>query len=204
MISWQEWIDSTDGLMSAQECEELARWASMAACGVALEVGHYTGLSTCVLLDSLPPTMPLITVDARKWRPEAAEVFDKYTPQFERDRPMRVFVEPFQSLIPRIADPIGFVFYDADHTAAGNRQFWSLVREHLADDCIVVYDDADWEGPATLQPLAEEDGFKASITREWYRHVTEIDDPDSQVRLDIGKRHPDTFTLQSMVRGGGL
>ena len=200
-MDWQELIDSTQGLMSAQECEELSRWAQVAPDGIALEVGHYTGLSTCVLLSSLPVDVALVTVDRRVWRPWSAEVFEKHVPRFVGERQLVVVVEESSVAISRIQDPIGFVFYDADHTSLDNERFWSAVKGKLADQCALVFDDADWEGQSTLGTLAMGDGFIRKESRELFRHVSAEGYPSLQAMLDAGKRHPDTFTLEVMTRG---
>ena len=51
------------GPLSVAECQALAKLAASTTTTRALEVGHYLGLSTAVLLDSLPPGCELVTID---------------------------------------------------------------------------------------------------------------------------------------------
>ena len=63
---WEALREQTGGLLSATECAELAHWAREAGRCDALEVGHYTGLSTVVLLHGLTDGSRLTTIDHHK------------------------------------------------------------------------------------------------------------------------------------------
>jgi hypothetical protein len=144
--------------------------------------------------------MPFVTIDWRRWRPWAADVFEEYVPQYVNGRDFHVLVEHYSFAISKIEDPISFVFYDADHTIAGNKYFWDAAAHLLADRCFLIFDDADWESQSTLKGLAIQEGFVKQETRPLARHVAPQDGQHWHVLLDIGKRHPDTFTLEVMVR----
>src|SRR5262245_21589933 len=197
--NWQSVIDETQGLMSAGECLELAYWARQAPDGQALEVGHYTGLSTSVLLASLPAERILHTIDCQDWRPQAADVFERQRARFQRKRTLYVHTDYFQHVLPMLSGPFSFVFYDADHNAATNTWFWQLVRAKLAPRCILVYDDGDWPGQAVLGELAVQDGF-ARVPHAAFRRAIDMGPGDYQTQLDRAKRDPLTFTLEVMTR----
>ena len=78
-------FEQIPGPLSVRECDVLAALASSTKASRALEVGHYLGLSTSVLLQSLPARCELITVDHHQgdewWAPPApAPVMDHKGP----------------------------------------------------------------------------------------------------------------------------
>jgi hypothetical protein len=96
--------------------------------------------------------------------------------------------EDMRTALPELDGRFGFVFYDADHTAAAVADFWALTPPLLADSCTLVFDDADWAEQSTLRGLAEADGFVVVTGREFYRPSGDKDDPA-------------TYTLEVMRRG---
>ena len=92
-----------------------------------------------------------------------------------------------RTALSELLGTFGFVFYDADHTAAAVADFWDLAVDLLDDDCTLVFDDADWAEQSTLRSLAEADGFEV---------VTDI----PFRRGDGDKRDPSTYTLEVMLR----
>jgi hypothetical protein len=90
--------------------------------------------------------------------------------------------------LPELSGTFGFVFYDADHTAAAVADFWALTPSLLAESCTLVFDDADWAEQSTLRGLAEADGFQVVTDTPFYRGGGDKDNPA-------------TYTLEVMRRG---
>jgi len=156
------------------------------------EVGHYLGLSTAVLLDSLPPGCELVTIDHHRgdeWCPAtSADEFLANVDPFIWDR-LFVFVnDDMRAALPTVGGGFGFVFYDADHTASAVAAFWDHAAGLLAERCTLVFDDADWAEQSTLRGLAEADGFMVVTSDPFYRG-------------DGDKHDPETYTLEVMERG---
>lgn len=184
------------GALSITECEVLAEHARTTRAGAALEVGHYLGLSTAVLLDALPPKCEFVTID-HHMGDDNCGVTDVH--QFKAnvsphigERPFRpAFTDMREALSDLLFQPygrFGFVFYDADHTAVGVQDFWLRARYLLEDDCLLLFDDADWESQALLRKLAEDDGFHSIRSRPFTRSVGD-------------KADAETYTLEIMRRG---
>lgn len=184
------------GALSVTECEVLGDWAAATEATAALEVGHYLGLSTCVLLDSLPEACSLVTIDHHNGDDNcgatAPSAFSANVQPFIRERRfvnLRLDMrEAITSLLGNEA--FGFIFYDADHTEQGVRDFWDRARYLAADDCTLIFDDADWESQAILAELAALDGFVVVRDRAFWRCET------------ADKANPDTYTLEVMRRRG--
>lgn len=180
------------GPLSVAECQALAKLAASTTTTRALEVGHYLGLSTAVLLDSLPPGCELVTIDHHRgdeWCPAtSADEFLANVDPFIGDR-LFVFVnDDMRSALADVGSGFGFVFYDADHTASAVADFWDLAAGLLAERCVLVFDDADWAEQGTLRSLAEADGFEVVTGHAFYRG-------------DHDKHDPATYTLEVMQRG---
>lgn len=184
------------GALSEAECAALAHVAR-GATGNALEVGHYLGRSTAVLLMALPPDVPLVTIDHHRgddWCPETdVSVFRANVEPFVGGREfmdvegdMLAAVSGLEQL-PDFGPPYGFVFYDSDHTEAAVSAWWAAYRELLAPSCTLVFDDADWADQSILTALAVSDGFRSIRSRDLYRGPED-------------KRDPETFTLEVMRR----
>lgn len=184
------------GALSEAECAALGHLARGAE-GHALEVGHYLGRSTAVLLMALPPEVPLVTIDHHHgddWCPETdVSVFRANVEPFIGDREfmdvegdMLAVVSGLEQ-IKTFGPPYGFVFYDADHSKHAVVDWWNAYRSLLAPSCTLAYDDADWEDQSILGELAKADGFRSIREREFYRGPED-------------KRDPETFTLEVMQR----
>lgn len=188
---WSELILATGGLLSPIECAELAHFASRAT-GPALEVGNYTGLSTIVISRALPTGTPFVTVDPHVWRITG----DTFADNVNRwGGPVQSVAATFQDFLAGYAGPpFSFVFYDGPHTPEDCEAFWAGVKPHLADDVVICWDDADWPTMTRLAELASVG--RAPLAREpMRRHAIAYSTGDAQVDLDLGKRHPDTYTL---------
>lgn len=183
-----------DGALSISECEVLAEHARATSATAALEVGHYKGLSTAVLLDALPPDCAFVTIDHHNGDESCGatdvHTFSANVSNHIGERAFRpMFIDMREALTELLASqPFGFIFYDADHTAIGVQDFWLRARHLVADDCTLVYDDADWESQALLKRLAEYDGFHSIRSRPFTRSVGD-------------KADADTYTLEIMRRG---
>jgi predicted O-methyltransferase YrrM len=198
VTSWQPLIDanalkqSITGPLSVLECEALSTEAARASGSDALEVGHYKGLSTAVLLQSLPRGMTLWSVDHHKgdhWCPHTRpSEFEGNVRPYVNGVALGPIFKPFSEALGSVPDELKFVFYDADHTTEACEQFWGCVSIKLAANCVLVFDDADWDGMARLRELAAVDGF-------------EVVPGDPFRRGPMDKATPDTFTLQVMARG---
>lgn len=180
------------GPLSVAECQTLAKLAASTTTTRALEVGHYLGLSTAVLLDSLPPGCELVTIDHHRgdeWCPAtSADEFLANVDPFIWDR-LFVFVnDDMRAALPTVGGGFGFVFYDADHAASAVDAFWDHAAGLLAERCTLVFDDADWAEQSTLRGLAEADGFMVVTSDPFYRG-------------DGDKHDPETYTLEVMERG---
>lgn len=182
------WIVATGGLMSPTECAELDYFAGKAT-GPALEVGNYTGLSTIVISNALPEGTPFITVDPHEWCKTEAEFLaniDRFGgPVLPANTSFERFLSGYRGV------PFGFVFYDGPHTPEHCEAFWAAVEPHLAPDAVIAWDDADWPSMAPLVAPG-----RVNLTREPIRrYAIGYGTGDEQVNLDLGKRHPDTYTL---------
>lgn len=180
------------GPLSVRECDVLAALASSTKASRALEVGHYLGLSTSVLLQSLPDGCELVTVDHHQgdeWCPATSpdEFMDNVGP-FIGERPFRFVNDDMRSALADVGSGFGFVFYDADHTASAVADFWDLAAGLLAETCTLVFDDADWAEQSTLRSLAAADGFEVVTSEPFWRG-------------DGDKHDPETYTLEVMERG---
>ena len=180
------------GPLSVAECQTLAKLAASTTTTRALEVGHYLGLSTAVLLDSLPPGCELVTIDHHRGDERcpatSADEFLANVDPFIWDR-LFVFVnDDMRAALPTVGGGFGFVFYDADHTASAVAAFWDHAAGLLAERCTLVFDDADWAEQSTLRGLAEADGFMVVTSDPFYRG-------------DGDKSDPETYTLEVMERG---
>lgn len=180
------------GPLSVAECQTLAKLAASTTTTRALEVGHYLGLSTAVLLDSLPPGCELVTIDHHRgdeWCPATSpDEFLTNVDPFIGDR-LFVFVnDDMRAALPTVGGGFGFVFYDADHTASAVAAFWDHAAVLLSERCTLVFDDADWAEQSTLRGLAEADGFTVVTSDPFYRG-------------DGDKHDPETYTLEVMERG---
>jgi len=180
------------GALSVAECVKLGEVASATTASRALEVGHYLGLSTAVLLSALPAEVELVTIDHHQgdqWSggTSVAE-FNSNVAPYIGDRSFTVLNQDMRTVIPMLSGQFGFVFYDADHTATAVADFWELAARLMAPDCTLVFDDADWAEQSTMRTLAEDDGF-----------VVVTDQPF--VRTSGDKHDPKTYTLEVMRRG---
>jgi len=180
------------GPLSELECLKLAEIAAATKATRALEVGHYLGLSTSVLLASLPADVEFVTIDHHQgdqWCPGTKfEEFGENVAPYIGDRSFTVLNQDMRTVIPMLSGQFGFVFYDADHTATAVADFWELAARLMAPDCTLVFDDADWAEQSTMRTLAEDDGF-----------VVVTDQPF--VRTSGDKHDPKTYTLEVMRRG---
>jgi predicted O-methyltransferase YrrM len=190
MPDWAEVLRELNGALSVTECEVLSELAS-GAHGRALEVGHYTGLSSVVLLTSLPDEVELVTVDHHlgdQWSNATSP--DRYRRNMQPYVGKRHFKQidaDFKVVLPELYPDFGFVFYDADHTAQAVCDFWRDAASLCLPKCTLVFDDADWSGQSALTVLAEGSGFRSVRTRDFHRGADD-------------KRSPDTYTLEVMVR----
>jgi predicted O-methyltransferase YrrM len=186
-VNWADEILRTGGLLSPNECGWLVGLVRKSE-GDALEIGHYTGLSTIAIADGIGAGRRFVTVDNHQWRGVTVETF------MENVRPasnasFELVVGNFQTHTP--PGPYGFIFYDASHAQNDVNAFVDMLPDLAAEHCTVVFDDWDWtEDFTTLEPL----GFTLE-PHERYRHQIEYSTGDLQVDYDLGKRHPETFTL---------
>jgi predicted O-methyltransferase YrrM len=180
------------GALSVAECDKLAEVAAATTAKSALEVGHYLGLSTAVLLSSLPADVHLVTIDHHQgdqWCGETSfDEFGSNVAPYVGDRKFTALNEDMRSALPAMLGRFGFCFYDADHTAAAVADFWDLAAGLLDESCTLVFDDADWVEQSTLRGLAEADGFRVVTDTPFYRS-------------DGDKHDPKTYTLEVMRRG---
>jgi predicted O-methyltransferase YrrM len=180
------------GPLSAAECDKLAEVAAATSAVQALEVGHYLGLSTAVLLSSLPATCGLVTIDHHQgdqWCPVTSfEEFQSNVAPYIGGRAFAPINADMRTALPELNGTFGFCFYDADHTAEAVADFWELAADLLDESCTLVFDDADWVEQSTLRYLAVLDGFETVTDREFYRGPGD-------------KHDPATYTLEVMRRG---
>jgi predicted O-methyltransferase YrrM len=183
--------DLIEGPLSVAECDKLAELAAATTAKRALEVGHYLGLSTAVLLSSLPKSVEFVTIDHHQgddWC--QATSFDTFLDNVAPHVGRRKFTPVNRSMaeaLPELSGRFGFCFYDADHTAQAVAEFWDLAADLFDQECTLVFDDADWAEQSTLRTLAEADGFAVVTDRDFYR--------------PSGDKHdPATYTLEVMRR----
>jgi predicted O-methyltransferase YrrM len=182
--------ETIQGALSELELTVLGDWSSKAKTA-ALEVGHYYGLSTVALLQSLPDGIPLDTVDHHmgdKWAPRSLiSMFEKNVIPHVGSRTFQSFSMDFTDASDYLQGPYGFVFYDAAHDVDSCEMFWSLYRGAMSQDCILVFDDADWESMDALRQAALGDDFDTVPVM-----------PRSRKKDD--KADPETYTLEVMRR----
>lgn len=181
------------GALSKMECDTLAVVARESRAIYALEVGHWQGLSTAILLDNLPEGCELTTIDHHQgdnWieaYPEALFV-ENIKPHIGHRVIHCITEDMIDALVSRDwPEPFDFVFYDADHEYKAVVRFWLAVRGLLDEECTLVFDDADWKDQSVLRYLAEHDGFERRTVGEFWRG-------------DGDKQHDSTYTLEVMVR----
>lgn len=198
-LQYAEWILATGGLLSPMECGELAYWAARTG-GPAIEVGNYTGLSTIVISNSLPPGAPFVTVDPHGWR-GTAEAFVENVERYGAGN-VDSRTERFQEFLAAYdGDPFRFVFYDGPHNDDDCAQFWADLQPHLADDAVICWDDADWASMSKLTELVGASGRQYLARYPLRRHAVKYSTDDPQFDFDNGKRHPSTYTLAVWGRG---
>ncbi|MHA2069054.1 MAG: class I SAM-dependent methyltransferase [Candidatus Thorarchaeota archaeon] len=158
----------THGGLSRRECLELYRQVKLHKPMNVLEVGHFRGLSTNIILSALPVGARMLTIDHHKG--------DKHTPEsnpsvffnniYKHARPTEVSLEvciaAFEDIeILNAQKCFDFVFYDAAHNASTCAAFWSWAKPVMRDNCLLLFDDANLEVEmGTLTTLAKEGLFK--------------------------------------------
>jgi len=156
---------------------------------MALEVGHWHGLSTACLLQSLPSEVALVTVDHHRGDDHVAAVrsedFLANVAGYVRGRDFEPVFVDYREALTWYWGPWSFVFYDAAHSEEDCNRFWSMVRRCLSPGCIVCWDDADWREMSDLGTLCENDGLE-DVTRLPIK------------RLSGDKSNKDTYTLRVM------
>lgn len=188
-MGWQRAL-AVRGALSRDECEVLAAHAESFNHPVrALEVGHYFGLSTAVLLESLPVGSVLTTIDHHDgdslcW-PVPIEDFERNIAPHRGRVELLTLYESFQRA--SVEGPFDLCFYDADHSSAAVAVFWTKYRARMAESSVLLFDDADWPEQATLRELAEADGFKSIRARPFGRGASD-------------KATPTTYTIEVMTR----
>jgi len=184
-------LDRVGGPMSVAECEALADLAANTTAKRALEVGHFLGRSTSVLLVSLPESVEFVTIDHHagdNWCPGTPfERFLDNVEPFVGRRKFSPINRPMADALPKLSGKFGFCFYDADHTAQAVAEFWDLAVDLLDDECTLCFDDADWVEQSTLRTLAESAGFEVVTDRPLWRGGGD-------------KHDPETYTLEVMRR----
>lgn len=197
MTDWQALRRRIRGVLSNLECEELARWNAIDWIGrdegLTLEVGHWHGLSTCVLLESLPLGNELVTVDHHRgdrWVTASSKPeFEANVEPFRAGRKLSIVYEDFKEAVPKLTREIAFCFYDADHSEIACESFWKLVGPRMAlGVSLLCFDDADWPTMNRLRALALADGYEVVNRRPFFRGVADKEDPR-------------TYTLEVMARG---
>src|SRR5689334_7881343 len=111
------------GLLSRKECDVLARVAHRSGATRALDVGHYHGRSTAVLLSSLPIGAYFTTVDHHQGdyyavEPVNHDEFIANIQPFWNGGPVRAMKSVDKDMLAvdyTVDAPHDFVFYDADH-----------------------------------------------------------------------------------------
>lgn len=183
--------DTVPGPLSLTECQVLGEIATATHATRVLEVGHYLGLSTSVLLSSLPERCELVTIDHHrgdKWCGHTSvDDFMANIKPYVGDRRFTNITADMREALADLSGTFGFVFYDADHTAEAVAEFWEFGAHLLEDRCTLVFDDADWAEQSTLRDIAERDGFRVITDRPF-------------LRTDGDKHDPQTYTLEVMQR----
>lgn len=193
---WEALRRDIPGALSLAELNVLAVEAGIASGRDALEVGHYKGLSTAAILDSLPERVRLWTIDHHQGdehsQPTSPTEFEEnvrgYSSGRPRDSRLVSLFAPFEFALDSVPDDLGFVFYDADHGVEASASFWRLVQPKLGKRCVLVIDDADWQGGRRLNQLATGDGFEVA---EWSGPI---------YRGSRGKADPRTNTMGVLIR----
>jgi predicted O-methyltransferase YrrM len=184
-------VPDIPGLLSVLECQVLDTYARTSGVTRALEVGHYHGKSTAILLHALPRDCSLVTIDHHKgdnWAtPTESDEFLKNIRPYVGDRQVVPIFKEMIEALAGLTRGFDFVFYDADHTTESVEKFWAVCEPLLSEHCLLMYDDGDWEDQAVLRELAEADGFTCVRTFPF-------------ARREGDKNNEDTYTLEIMQR----
>lgn len=196
---WKDLRRKVPGGLSVSELHELCYWACGFQPHEALEVGHWNGLSTVALLHALPGGCRFTTIDHHlgddKISRSSRDTFLMSVADNATVANLSSFHVDFrdwkEALDPRFMDSevrYDFVFYDAQHTTEASSRFWSSINWLIDSTCLLLYDDADWDGMKPLGDLAIGEGFE-DVTRRPLQ------------RLPGDKNNPETYTLRVLRRG---
>lgn len=149
------------GLLSERECRALYEIFHDAHRRVlevgVLEVGHYLGLSTCVLADALEWT-PLLTIDSHEGDTRVPAVpFEKFWANMELCGADHCIPLVMRSESIKAPLPFDAVFYDGDHEEEQMR-FTQVVHES-PNVRLFVFDDRDFPVPAKCCEFLRELGW---------------------------------------------
>lgn len=176
------------GLLSESEVDllmDLVRGLRPGLPLIGLEIGHYTGLSTCALVTALRtrdnPKWELDTVDcyqdAGDRVEDGRERFVANRKEYFEDKRLHAFDHSSQEIHGELC--CDFVFYDGDH-AAEQRRFTELAI-YSPDVELFVFDDRDFPVPVACCELLRESGW--------------TDESPGLLRWSGDKTDPRTMTL---------
>ena len=190
---WSDLRKETGGLLSDLEAHELGRLAFVLSRERpirVLEVGHYTGMSTRVILSSLCAGSTLVTIDHHlgdgNVGPSTCTLEGGDVGGLRSSGVGLVVAHgPFESMLsdPIIADPMtgkaefDLVFYDAAHDRGSVEAFATLVDRVLAPGATLAWDDADWPAHEPLVELARRRGLVDRTPRPLVRGGRDKADP---------------------------
>jgi hypothetical protein len=139
----------------------------------------------------VPAGTPFITVDPHGWREtgdEFAANLDEYAgPVTSALATYEDFLTAYQG------DRFKFVFYDGPSDDCD--RFWKMLLPHLDPDAVVCWGDADLAALAPLADLVAGSGRKNLGRYPMRRHEISYSTGDPHTDLDLGRRHPETYTL---------
>jgi len=150
---FDEVVERVSGFTTAGELAVLKVAASLLPDGEAyLEVGTYKGRSICAALLDAPPERLFVSVEnftefgmvGRAARAELMSNLDHYAKGHDAFR--LVDGDCFDVLARRgvVGRPVGVYFYDGAHTGMAHTLALGVVEPLLADEALVLVDDATW------------------------------------------------------------
>jgi predicted O-methyltransferase YrrM len=150
---FDEIVERVSGFTTAGELAVLNLAASMLADGEAyLEVGTYKGRSICAALLDAPTDRPFVSVEnftefgmvGADARSELMANLEHYAKGHEAFRLLDGDCFAVLTRPGAVLGPVGVYFYDGAHTGMAHFLALGVVEPLLADEALVLVDDASW------------------------------------------------------------
>lgn len=146
------------GATSAEELAWLRRAAATVRNGCIVEIGSYQGRSTAALISGalLGTKPPLYAVEPHahfegmlggRFGPSDRTAFFRNMVRLGLAEHVHLINLSSELITPAWTMKVGLLWIDGDHRPAAVQRDLACWLPHLADDCMVIFDDAAVEGP---------------------------------------------------------